>query len=48
MIDVVKQALDVKLQNPVILPAPLSRGPYGIQSRFIRPVAVRVWKKDRV
>jgi hypothetical protein len=34
MVDVVKQTFDVKLQNPIVAPAPLARDPYSIQGRF--------------
>src|SRR5436189_6062581 len=37
----VEQASDVKLQYPVVLPAPLARSPYSIQRRFIGPVPIR-------
>lgn len=36
--DIVEQTLDIKLENPVIFPAPLTRDPYGIECRFSRPV----------
>ena len=39
---IVEQALYIKLQNPIIFPAPLSRDPNGVQRRFPRPVAIGV------
>jgi hypothetical protein len=48
VIDVVKQALDVKFQDPVTLPASLSRDPNCIQRRFIRPVAIGICQEDWV
>ena len=47
VVDVVKQAVDVEFQNPVILPAPLARDSYGIQRRFVGPISVGVCQKDR-
>jgi hypothetical protein len=46
--DVVEQAFNIKLKNPVIFPAPLPGYPDSIQRRFPGPVAVRVWKEDRL
>jgi hypothetical protein len=40
MVDVVKQAFDIKLKNPVVFPAPLAGYPNSIQRRFPGPVAV--------
>lgn len=40
VVDIVEQSLDVELQNPIVLPAPLSRHAYGIESRFTGSVAV--------
>src|SRR5208337_1329545 len=45
MVDVVEQALDVKLKNPVIPPATLARHRDGVQRGFTGPVAIRVWQK---
>jgi hypothetical protein len=30
MVDVVEQPFDIELQNPIVLPATLTRYPYGI------------------
>ena len=46
MRDVVKQALDVELQNPIVLPASLARHLQGIERRLAGPITVGVWKKD--
>jgi len=43
---IVKQAFDVELQDPVVLPAPLTRNTHGIQSRFARSVTVGVRQED--
>lgn len=48
VVDIVEQSLDVELQNPIVLPAPLSRHAYGIESRFTGSVAVRIRQKDCV
>src|SRR5271157_5971981 len=45
MVNVVEQALDVKLQYPIVLPTSLSRDSNGIQCRFPRPVAIGVCQK---
>jgi hypothetical protein len=42
VVDVVKQAFDVKLQNPVVFPATLTRHSHGIERRLSRPVPVGV------
>src|SRR5260370_39652564 len=46
MADFVEQLSDVELQNPIDMPAPLSRRSHGIQGRLPRPVAigVRAWR----
>lgn len=48
VVDIVEQSLDVELQNAIVLPAPLSRHAYGIESRFTGSVAVRICQKDCV
>jgi hypothetical protein len=45
VVDVVKQAFNVKFQNPIVFPAPLARHSNGIQCRLSRPIAVRVCQK---
>src|SRR6266481_6088581 len=45
MVDVVEQTFYVELQNPVIFPAPLTRGSNRVQGRFPRSVAVGVWQE---
>ncbi|HET9303389.1 MAG TPA: hypothetical protein VFO20_11475 [Propionibacteriaceae bacterium] len=42
----IEQTFDVKLQNPVVLPAPRAGHCYGIQRRLAGPVTVGVRKKD--
>jgi hypothetical protein len=48
VVDVVEQAFYVEFQYPIILPAPLTRDTHGVQGRLSRPVAVRIWKEDRI
>jgi hypothetical protein len=48
VVDVVEQAFYVEFQYPIILPAALSRDAHGVQGRLSRPVAVRIWKEDRI
>lgn len=48
VIDVVEQSFDVELYNPIVLPAPLSRDAYGIESRFAGSVAIGIRQKDWV
>jgi hypothetical protein len=47
VVDVVKQALDVEFQNPVMLPAALARHADGIERRFAGSIAVGVCQKHR-
>src|SRR5215472_14881786 len=42
MVDIIKQTFDIELQDPIIFPAPFTRNAYGIERRFLRPVAVGV------
>ena len=42
LIRVLVKRVDVELQDPVVLPAPLAGNPHGIQRRLARPVAIRV------
>jgi hypothetical protein len=46
VVNVVEQTSDIELQYPVVLPAPLSRNPYSVQRRFVRPVPIGVCQKD--
>src|SRR5713101_1726528 len=46
MADFVEQLSDVELQNPIDMPAPLSRRFHGIQGRLPRPVAIGVRQED--
>src|SRR4029077_10067248 len=45
---IVKQPFDVEFEDPIILPAPLTRCSDGVQSRLSRPVTVGVRKKERI
>jgi hypothetical protein len=45
VVDVVKKTFDIKLQDPIILPATLTRDAYRIERRLSRPIAVRVWQE---
>ncbi len=47
VVDIVEQALDVELENPIVPPATLARHCDGVQRGFPRPVAIRVWQEDR-
>ena len=42
MVDVIKQTLDIKLKNPIVSPASLTRYPNGIKRGFSRPIAIGV------
>src|SRR5713101_6511237 len=46
MADFVEQLSDVELQNPIDMPAPLSRRSHGVQGRLPRPVAIGVRQED--
>ena len=48
MIDPIKEALHVEIENPVIAPTPLARDPYGINSRSTRPKSIGVFVKMRL
>jgi hypothetical protein len=43
MIDLIERRLDVKLNNPVILPATLARHRNRLFYRFSRPVSIGIW-----
>src|ERR1700681_1026710 len=43
-----QQSSQRELKNPVILPAPLTRDPHGVQSRFSRSVTIGVRQEDRI
>src|SRR5260370_42508580 len=46
--EVVKQAFDVEVENPVVPPTPFTCDAYSIQRRFSRPVAIGVRQEDRI
>jgi len=48
VVDVVKQTFDVEFQNPVVIPATLSRHPDSIERRFPGPIAIGVRQEYRV
>src|SRR5260221_1163779 len=48
MIDLVESRLDVKLNNPVILPATLARQGNRLFSRLARPVSIGIRMKYRI
>src|SRR5271166_705313 len=48
MIDLIESRLDVELDHPVILPAPLSSDSNGLLRRPSRPISIGIWMKDRV
>jgi hypothetical protein len=43
MIDTVKEALDIQVQDPIVSPAPLSSGSHGLDCRLAGSVPIRVW-----
>src|ERR1035441_1138587 len=48
MIDLIESRLDVELDHPVILPAPLSGDADCLFSRSPRPISIGIRMKDRV
>src|ERR1700757_3169337 len=48
MIDLIESRLDVELDHPVILPAPLSGDGDRLFCRSSRPISIGIWMKDRV
>ncbi len=48
MIDLIERRLDVKLNNPVILPATFSRHGNRLFRRFSRPVSIGIFMEDRI
>jgi hypothetical protein len=42
MVDTVKEPLDIQVQDPIVSPAPLSSGPYGLDCRFAGSIPIRV------
>jgi len=48
MVYVVKETLDVYIQNPSVLPAPLPCFAYGIQCGFIWPVPIGISMEMRL
>ncbi len=47
VVDVVEQTFDVKFQNPVVIPATLSRHSDSIEGRFPGPIAIGVRQEYR-
>jgi hypothetical protein len=45
MVDTVKEALDIQIQDPIVSPAPLSSGPHGLDCRLAGSVPIRVRMK---
>ena len=48
MIEIVEQASDVELYNPVIVPAAAPGDRDGLQRRFPRPIAIGIVAEDRI
>jgi hypothetical protein len=42
MVDTVKEAFDIEVQNPVVSPATLASNPYHLNRRLLRPIPIRV------
>jgi len=48
MPDVVERRLDIKLDDPFVLPAPLARYGNRLFDRFTRPLSIRIFMEYRI
>src|SRR5262249_22503583 len=45
VVDIIEWTFDIKLEDPLIFPASLTRNTHSIERRFLRPVAIGVYQE---